>query len=153
MVGAVAWVSACGCVCSFPPVVLPQELAGYTGGDVSFIKEDFELQLNKQLVLDSVSIRPGRCHLVVLSLVLGTSGPGHPKHELEAQALECSTRTWLVFETSPELKALRGGVVTLLCNRNLSVILHWTFGAPRPHSSPGAITGLWQEVRSAAPPS
>ncbi|XP_064446571.1 sorting and assembly machinery component 50 homolog isoform X2 [Mirounga angustirostris] len=31
-----------------------QELAGYTGGDVSFIKEDFELQLNKQLLLDSV---------------------------------------------------------------------------------------------------
>ncbi|KAJ8791788.1 hypothetical protein J1605_020510 [Eschrichtius robustus] len=30
-----------------------QELAGYTGGDVSFIKEDFELQLNKQLILDS----------------------------------------------------------------------------------------------------
>lgn len=35
----------------------PQELAGYTGGDVSFLKEDFELQLNKQLVLDSVSVR------------------------------------------------------------------------------------------------
>ncbi|MBO8619758.1 BamA/TamA family outer membrane protein, partial [Staphylococcus aureus] len=31
-----------------------QELAGYTGGDVSFIKEDFELQLNKPLALDSV---------------------------------------------------------------------------------------------------
>ncbi|KAI1238875.1 Sorting and assembly machinery component 50, partial [Lamprotornis superbus] len=31
-----------------------QELAGYTGGDVSFLKEDFELQLNKQLVWDSV---------------------------------------------------------------------------------------------------
>lgn len=36
----------------------PQELAGYTGGDVSFIKEDFELQLNKPLVLDSVSLQP-----------------------------------------------------------------------------------------------
>lgn len=34
----------------------PQELAGYTGGDVNFIKEDFELQLNKQLLFDSVSI-------------------------------------------------------------------------------------------------
>ncbi|KAF5929568.1 hypothetical protein HPG69_006290 [Diceros bicornis minor] len=31
-----------------------QELAGYTGGDVNFIKEDFELQLNKQLIFDSV---------------------------------------------------------------------------------------------------
>ncbi|KAE8613173.1 hypothetical protein XENTR_v10007609 [Xenopus tropicalis] len=31
-----------------------QELAGYTGGDVSFLKEDFELQLNKQLAWDSV---------------------------------------------------------------------------------------------------
>ncbi|XP_075458893.1 sorting and assembly machinery component 50 homolog isoform X1 [Ascaphus truei] len=31
-----------------------QELAGYTGGDVSFLKEDFELQLNKQLGWDSV---------------------------------------------------------------------------------------------------
>ncbi|XP_036154688.1 sorting and assembly machinery component 50 homolog isoform X2 [Myotis myotis] len=31
-----------------------QELAGYTGGDVHFIKEDFELQLNKPLVFDSV---------------------------------------------------------------------------------------------------
>ncbi|XP_023558298.1 sorting and assembly machinery component 50 homolog [Octodon degus] len=30
-----------------------QELAGYTGGDVSFLKEDFELQVNKQLLLDS----------------------------------------------------------------------------------------------------
>ncbi|KAG8142767.1 putative Sorting and assembly machinery component 50 protein [Naja naja] len=31
-----------------------QELAGYTGGDVSFLKEDFELQLNKRLLWDSV---------------------------------------------------------------------------------------------------
>ncbi|KAJ6666374.1 hypothetical protein lerEdw1_000647 [Lerista edwardsae] len=31
------------------------ELAGYTGGDVSFLKEDFELQLNRQLFWDSVS--------------------------------------------------------------------------------------------------
>ncbi|KAM6425491.1 sorting and assembly machinery component 50 homolog [Rhynochetos jubatus] len=31
-----------------------QELAGYTGGDVSFLKEDFEFQLNKQLIWDSV---------------------------------------------------------------------------------------------------
>uniref|UniRef100_UPI00398EF9AB sorting and assembly machinery component 50 homolog n=1 Tax=Pristiophorus japonicus TaxID=55135 RepID=UPI00398EF9AB len=31
-----------------------QELAGYTGGDVSFLKEDFELQFNKSLLWDSV---------------------------------------------------------------------------------------------------
>ncbi|XP_051740814.1 sorting and assembly machinery component 50 homolog A [Ctenopharyngodon idella] len=31
-----------------------QELAGYTGGDVSFLKEDFEIQLNKTLLWDSV---------------------------------------------------------------------------------------------------
>ncbi|KAF3859476.1 hypothetical protein F7725_021875 [Dissostichus mawsoni] len=31
-----------------------QELAGYTGGDASFLKEDFELQLNKRLFWDSV---------------------------------------------------------------------------------------------------
>ncbi|XP_078719888.1 sorting and assembly machinery component 50 homolog [Lampetra fluviatilis] len=31
-----------------------QELAGYTGGDVKFLKEDFELQLNKKLLWDSV---------------------------------------------------------------------------------------------------
>uniref|UniRef100_A0A8C1I326 SAMM50 sorting and assembly machinery component n=1 Tax=Cyprinus carpio carpio TaxID=630221 RepID=A0A8C1I326_CYPCA len=31
-----------------------QELAGYTGGDVSFLKEDFEIQLNKTLFWDSV---------------------------------------------------------------------------------------------------
>uniref|UniRef100_A0A3B3ZIW7 POTRA domain-containing protein n=1 Tax=Periophthalmus magnuspinnatus TaxID=409849 RepID=A0A3B3ZIW7_9GOBI len=31
-----------------------QELAGYTGGDASFLKEDFELQLNKTLLWDSV---------------------------------------------------------------------------------------------------
>lgn len=44
-------------VCPFDLRILPaQELAGYTGGDVSFIKEDFELQLNKQLIFDSVSI-------------------------------------------------------------------------------------------------
>ncbi|KAL8220748.1 UNVERIFIED_CONTAM: sorting and assembly machinery component 50 [Gekko kuhli] len=33
-----------------------QELAGYTGGDVSFLKEDFELQLNRPFLWDSVSI-------------------------------------------------------------------------------------------------
>lgn len=31
-----------------------QELAGYTGGDASFLKEDFEIQLNKSLFWDSV---------------------------------------------------------------------------------------------------
>uniref|UniRef100_A0AAZ3Q1C9 Sorting and assembly machinery component 50 homolog, like n=1 Tax=Oncorhynchus tshawytscha TaxID=74940 RepID=A0AAZ3Q1C9_ONCTS len=31
-----------------------QELAGYTGGDASFLKEDFELQVNRRLVWDSV---------------------------------------------------------------------------------------------------
>ncbi|XP_051545232.1 sorting and assembly machinery component 50 homolog A-like [Myxocyprinus asiaticus] len=31
-----------------------QELAGYSGGDVSFLKEDFEIQLNKTLFWDSV---------------------------------------------------------------------------------------------------
>ncbi|XP_030631038.1 sorting and assembly machinery component 50 homolog B [Chanos chanos] len=31
-----------------------QELAGYTGGDASFLKEDFELQLNKPFILGSV---------------------------------------------------------------------------------------------------
>ncbi|PWA24587.1 hypothetical protein CCH79_00011789, partial [Gambusia affinis] len=31
-----------------------QELAGYTGGDARFLKEDFEIQLNRALVLDSV---------------------------------------------------------------------------------------------------
>ena len=40
----------------------PQELAGYTGGDVSFIKEDFELQLNKPLALASaVPVRHCAC--------------------------------------------------------------------------------------------
>ncbi|XP_062856148.1 sorting and assembly machinery component 50 homolog A [Trichomycterus rosablanca] len=31
-----------------------QELAGYTGGDASFLKEDFEIQLNQKLLWDSV---------------------------------------------------------------------------------------------------
>uniref|UniRef100_A0A8B9LG35 Sorting and assembly machinery component 50 homolog A n=1 Tax=Astyanax mexicanus TaxID=7994 RepID=A0A8B9LG35_ASTMX len=31
-----------------------QELAGYTGGDASFLKEDFEIQLNRRLLWDSV---------------------------------------------------------------------------------------------------
>lgn len=31
-----------------------QELSGYTGGDVRFLKEDFEIQLNKTLFWDSV---------------------------------------------------------------------------------------------------
>lgn len=48
----------------------PQELAGYTGGDVSFLKEDFELQLNKPLMLDSVSLQPVPC-LVGVTLYLG----------------------------------------------------------------------------------
>lgn len=32
-----------------------QELAGYTGGDASFLKEDVELQFNRRLFWDSVS--------------------------------------------------------------------------------------------------
>lgn len=32
-----------------------QELAGYTGGDTSFLKEDLELQINRRLLWDSVS--------------------------------------------------------------------------------------------------
>ncbi|XP_012673138.2 sorting and assembly machinery component 50 homolog A [Clupea harengus] len=31
-----------------------QELAGYTGGDVSYLKEDFEIQLNRRLPWDSI---------------------------------------------------------------------------------------------------
>lgn len=56
---ALRWLSSlCGpaCLLLFDLWLRPQELAGYTGGDVNFIKEDFELQLNKQLVLDSVSV-------------------------------------------------------------------------------------------------
>lgn len=34
-----------------------QELAGYTGGDVSFLKEDVELQVNRRLFWDSVGHR------------------------------------------------------------------------------------------------
>ncbi|XP_030296331.1 sorting and assembly machinery component 50 homolog B [Sparus aurata] len=33
---------------------LNQELAGYTGGDASFLKEDVELQFNRRLIWDSV---------------------------------------------------------------------------------------------------
>ncbi|XP_008313447.1 sorting and assembly machinery component 50 homolog B [Cynoglossus semilaevis] len=33
---------------------LNQELAGYTGGDANFLKEDFELQLNRHLFWDTV---------------------------------------------------------------------------------------------------
>lgn len=36
-------------------VLVLQELAGYTGGDTSFLKEDFELQLNKPFLWGSVS--------------------------------------------------------------------------------------------------
>uniref|UniRef100_A0A673C3F4 POTRA domain-containing protein n=1 Tax=Sphaeramia orbicularis TaxID=375764 RepID=A0A673C3F4_9TELE len=36
---------------------LNQELAGYTGGDASFLKEDFELQLNRRLFWDSVGLK------------------------------------------------------------------------------------------------
>lgn len=36
-------------------VLALQELAGYTGGDASFLKEDLELQLNRRLFWDSVS--------------------------------------------------------------------------------------------------
>lgn len=35
-----------------------QELAGFTGGDASFFKEDFELQLNRRLFWDSVRVFP-----------------------------------------------------------------------------------------------
>lgn len=38
------------CVCVFAL----QELAGYTGGDASFLKEDVELQFNRRLIWDSV---------------------------------------------------------------------------------------------------
>lgn len=39
---------------NFHKLMSLQELAGYTGGDVSFLKEDFEFQFNKQLIWDSV---------------------------------------------------------------------------------------------------
>ncbi|XP_053487216.1 sorting and assembly machinery component 50 homolog A [Ictalurus furcatus] len=35
-------------------IKINQELAGYTGGDARFLKEDFEIQLNKRLIWDSV---------------------------------------------------------------------------------------------------
>lgn len=35
-------------------VLVLQELAGFTGGNASFLKEDFEIQLNKTLFWDSV---------------------------------------------------------------------------------------------------
>lgn len=47
-------VETCNICCTFHKCVSLQELAGYTGGDVSFLKEDFEFQFNKQLLWDSV---------------------------------------------------------------------------------------------------
>lgn len=41
-----------------------QELAGYTGGDVNFLKEDFEIQLNKALFWDSVRCGPHKPNLL-----------------------------------------------------------------------------------------
>ena len=35
-------------------ILMVQELAGYFGGDARFLKEDFEIQLNKSLFWDSV---------------------------------------------------------------------------------------------------
>ena len=35
---------------------------------MSFLKEDFELQLNKQLILDTVSISPAACDLCFWNL-------------------------------------------------------------------------------------
>lgn len=42
--------------------MLLQELAGYTGGDTSFLKEDFELQLNKPFLWGSVSASCEKSH-------------------------------------------------------------------------------------------
>uniref|UniRef100_A0A8C5GKN4 POTRA domain-containing protein n=1 Tax=Gouania willdenowi TaxID=441366 RepID=A0A8C5GKN4_GOUWI len=42
-----------------------QELAGYTGGDASFLKEDFELQVNRRLFWDSVSLKQITAHLSI----------------------------------------------------------------------------------------
>lgn len=49
-----------------------QELAGYTGGDVSFLKEDVELQVNRRLFWDSV----------------GHGTPAKRKHTCAAGALD-----------------------------------------------------------------
>lgn len=52
-----------------------QELAGYTGGDVRFLKEDFEIQLNKTLFWDSVRcykkllLMSVCCHVNLASLI------------------------------------------------------------------------------------
>ena len=47
-------------------VFAPQELAGYTGGDASFLKEDFELQLNRRLFWDSVRHQSDRVNFNLL---------------------------------------------------------------------------------------
>lgn len=46
--------------------MLLQELAGYTGGDTSFLKEDFELQLNKPFLWGSVSASCEKSHWTVV---------------------------------------------------------------------------------------
>lgn len=48
-------------------VVFVKELAGYTGGDASFLKEDFEIQLNKTLFWDSV--RFYIFHFIILEII------------------------------------------------------------------------------------
>uniref|UniRef100_A0A673J1P3 Sorting and assembly machinery component 50 homolog A n=1 Tax=Sinocyclocheilus rhinocerous TaxID=307959 RepID=A0A673J1P3_9TELE len=52
-----------------------QELAGYTGGDVSFLKEDFEIQLNKTLFWDSVRCCGGNYCLCLFIAVFYLGGP------------------------------------------------------------------------------
>lgn len=44
-----------------------QELAGYTGGDASFLKEDFEIQMNRRLFWDSVRFEVRHKYLWVVS--------------------------------------------------------------------------------------
>lgn len=61
---------------------------------MSFIKEDFELQLNKQLVLDTVSIWPACCHLHFRPGAW-RPGPEHPEPRAEARTWRSAPRGFL----------------------------------------------------------
>ncbi|KAK7880681.1 hypothetical protein WMY93_032679 [Mugilogobius chulae] len=79
-----------------------QELAGYTGGDASFLKEDFELQLNKSLFWTRFVFVSGPVHVSVGRF---TSAHRRRQHQHRRQVLSggpTSVRGFSMYSMGPQ---------------------------------------------------
>ncbi|KAF4802484.1 Sorting and assembly machinery component 50 like protein [Turdus rufiventris] len=99
-----------------------QELAGYAGGDVSFLKEDFEFQLNKQIFWDSCEaiapcpVTPGPCQESLSIFPVGS-----------LQALEESSKDIEFFNTHFSFLLVGEGPRAHL--QRLAECIRWSYGA------------------------